>query len=81
MNPRELTACAEAAMMTAKAQGKNRIVLYEEEESERPDEPAQGARRALDRAPEDAAEPEREAQPAERRAADRRRDRRVSFAR
>jgi diguanylate cyclase (GGDEF)-like protein len=40
MNPRELTACAEAAMMTAKAQGKNRIVLYETEGSERPDEPA-----------------------------------------
>jgi diguanylate cyclase (GGDEF)-like protein len=40
MNPRELTACAEAAMMTAKAQGKNRIVLYEDEGTERPDEPA-----------------------------------------
>ena len=40
MNPRELTACAEAAMMTAKAQGKNRIVLYETEGSQRPDEPA-----------------------------------------
>ena len=31
MNPRELAACAEAAMMTAKAHGKNRIVLYDEE--------------------------------------------------
>jgi diguanylate cyclase (GGDEF)-like protein len=41
MNPRELTACAEAAMMTAKAQGKNRIVLYEEGGVERPDAPAQ----------------------------------------
>ena len=30
MNPRELAACAEAAMMTAKAQGKNRVVLYDE---------------------------------------------------
>jgi diguanylate cyclase (GGDEF)-like protein len=40
MNPRELTACAEAAMMTAKAQGKNRIVLYDDESTERPDEPA-----------------------------------------
>jgi len=40
MNPRELTACAEAAMMTAKAQGKNRIVLYDDEGTERPDEPA-----------------------------------------
>ena len=38
-NPRELAACAEAAMMTAKAQGKNRIVLYIEEETERPDSP------------------------------------------
>ena len=43
--------------------------------SERPDAPGDRARRALDRAPEDAAEPEREAQPAERRARDRRRDR------
>ena len=31
MNPRELAACAEAAMMTAKAQGKNRVVLYDED--------------------------------------------------
>jgi diguanylate cyclase (GGDEF)-like protein len=37
MNPRELAACAEAAMMTAKAQGKNRIVRYAEEETQRPD--------------------------------------------
>src|SRR5262245_52286851 len=36
MNPRELAACAEAAMMTAKARGKNRIVLYEEDATERP---------------------------------------------
>ena len=36
MNPRELAACAEAAMMTAKAQGKNRIVLYSDAETERP---------------------------------------------
>jgi diguanylate cyclase (GGDEF)-like protein len=36
MNPRELVACAEAAMMTAKARGKNRIVLFNEETSERP---------------------------------------------
>jgi diguanylate cyclase (GGDEF)-like protein len=35
-NARELIACAEAAMMTAKAQGKNRIVLFEESASERP---------------------------------------------
>jgi hypothetical protein len=40
MNPRELAACAEAAMMTAKAQGKNRIVLYDERgATERPGEP------------------------------------------
>ena len=39
MNPRELAACAEAAMMTAKARGKNRIVLYDERDTERPDLP------------------------------------------
>ena len=39
MNPRELAACAEAAMMTAKAQGKNRVVLYGEDATERPDSP------------------------------------------
>jgi diguanylate cyclase (GGDEF)-like protein len=39
MNPRELAACAEAAMMTAKAQGKNRIVLYRDGAIERPDAP------------------------------------------
>ena len=36
MNPRELAACAEAAMMTAKAQGKNRVVVYSDAETERP---------------------------------------------
>jgi diguanylate cyclase (GGDEF)-like protein len=36
MNPRELVACAEAAMMTAKARGKNRIVLFDDESKERP---------------------------------------------
>jgi diguanylate cyclase (GGDEF)-like protein len=36
MNPRELVACAEAAMMTAKARGKNQIVLFDEASSERP---------------------------------------------
>jgi diguanylate cyclase (GGDEF)-like protein len=40
MNPRELAACAEAAMMTAKAQGKNRVVLYAAEETQRPDTPS-----------------------------------------
>ena len=37
MNPRELVACAEAAMMSAKARGKNQIVLYEETSMERPE--------------------------------------------
>jgi len=41
MNPRELIACAEAAMMTAKTRGKNQIVLYEESSHERPDAPAE----------------------------------------
>ena len=36
-NPRELVACAEVAMMTAKARGKNRIVLFGDEETERPE--------------------------------------------
>lgn len=39
-NPRELVACAELAMMTAKARGKSRIVVFHEDESERPDAPA-----------------------------------------
>jgi diguanylate cyclase (GGDEF)-like protein len=43
MNPRELVACAEAAMMTAKARGKNQIVLFDEQSTERPDgKPASG---------------------------------------
>jgi diguanylate cyclase (GGDEF)-like protein len=42
MNPRELSACAEAAMMTAKAQGKNRTVLFGEGANERPDGPSAG---------------------------------------
>ena len=36
MNPRALVACSEAAMMTAKARGKDRIVLFDEEATERP---------------------------------------------
>ncbi len=36
MNPRELVACAEIAMMTAKARGKDQAVLFEEEGGERP---------------------------------------------
>jgi diguanylate cyclase (GGDEF)-like protein len=39
MNPRELVACAEAAMMTAKARGKNRIVVFDDDTTERPDAP------------------------------------------
>src|SRR2546421_118824 len=39
MNPRELVACSEAAMMTAKARGKNQIVLFEEGPTERPESP------------------------------------------
>ena len=38
MNPRELVACAEAAMMTAKARGKNQIVVFDDGSTERPDE-------------------------------------------
>ncbi|HJR45205.1 MAG TPA: GAF domain-containing protein [Actinomycetota bacterium] len=37
MNPRELVACADAAMVTAKRRGKNRIVLFDDEATERPD--------------------------------------------
>jgi diguanylate cyclase (GGDEF)-like protein len=37
MNPRELVACAEAAMMAAKARGKSRIVVYDGTTTERPE--------------------------------------------
>ncbi|MGZ4291898.1 MAG: diguanylate cyclase, partial [Gaiellaceae bacterium] len=41
MNPRELVACAEAAMMTAKARGKNQTVLYDDDGPvERPEQGA-----------------------------------------
>jgi diguanylate cyclase (GGDEF)-like protein len=40
MNPRELAACAEAAMMTAKARGKNQVVLYSDDGTQRPDTPS-----------------------------------------
>src|ERR671936_55840 len=40
MNPRELVACAEAAMMTAKARGKNQIVAFGDGAVERPDSPS-----------------------------------------
>jgi diguanylate cyclase (GGDEF)-like protein len=36
MNPRELVACSEAAMMTAKAAGKNRVVVFDEVLGDRP---------------------------------------------
>ncbi len=36
MNPRELVACSEAAMMTAKSHGKNAVVLFDQRTSERP---------------------------------------------
>jgi len=36
MNPRELVSCAEAAMMTAKARGKNQSVVYDDGPTERP---------------------------------------------
>ena len=76
MNPRELVACAESAMMTAKARGKSRIVLFEGHGAERPGaRRARGARRPLDRPPEDAPERRRQAEPAERREGDRRGDR------
>ena len=38
-NPRELVACAEAAMMTAKALGKQQIVVFDEHGNKRPDAP------------------------------------------
>ncbi len=41
MNPRELAACAEAAMMTAKAHGKSQIVVYADSETKRPESPLQ----------------------------------------
>jgi diguanylate cyclase (GGDEF)-like protein len=36
MNPRELVACAEVAMMTAKAGGKNRVAVFDGPDAERP---------------------------------------------
>jgi diguanylate cyclase (GGDEF)-like protein len=44
MNPRELVACAETAMMTAKARGKNQVVLFQDGTHERP-ESAEGVGR------------------------------------
>ena len=42
MNARELVSCAEAAMMTAKAQGKDRVVVFDDTPSERPDDQSEG---------------------------------------
>ena len=36
-NPRELVACAEAAMMTAKARGKSQVVFFDDSATERPE--------------------------------------------
>ncbi len=44
MNPRELISCAEAAMMAAKARGKNQIVFFDEHTDERPESPFATAR-------------------------------------
>jgi diguanylate cyclase (GGDEF)-like protein len=38
MNPTELVACAEAAMMTAKARGKDLVVLFDDTQTERPED-------------------------------------------
>ncbi len=37
-NPRELVACAEAAMMTAKARGKHQVVFFDDSDTERPND-------------------------------------------
>ena len=50
-NPRELIACAEIAMMTAKARGKSRIVVFNADESERPDAPRRPGVRTCGRSP------------------------------
>jgi diguanylate cyclase (GGDEF)-like protein len=42
MNARELVACADAAMMTAKLQGKDQVVVFEDAKAERPDEESDG---------------------------------------
>jgi diguanylate cyclase (GGDEF)-like protein len=46
MNPRDLAACAEAAMMSAKSQGEGRIVLFSDWDAERPGASTQGRRDA-----------------------------------
>ncbi len=67
-NARELIACAEAAMMTAKARGKNQVVVFDDAATERPDAADRARGPPLDRAPEDAAVARREAEPAHGRA-------------
>jgi diguanylate cyclase (GGDEF)-like protein len=47
MNPRELAACAEAGMMTAKTRGKNQFVLYDEDGATERPEPAVTSTRDL----------------------------------
>jgi diguanylate cyclase (GGDEF)-like protein len=42
MNPRELAACAETSMMSAKAGGGDRIVVFSDGAADRPDAPARG---------------------------------------
>ncbi len=46
MNPRELAACAESAMMTAKSKGKSQIVVFGDEAEVRPDGAETGERDA-----------------------------------
>jgi diguanylate cyclase (GGDEF)-like protein len=43
-NPRELVACAEVAMMAAKARGKRRVVVFGEDTDERPQQSESGRR-------------------------------------
>ena len=75
-NPRELVACAEAAMMTAKARGKSQVVFFDDSDTERPaGRPDPRGGHPLDRAPEDAPVARRQAQPLERRPRDRHGDR------
>jgi diguanylate cyclase (GGDEF)-like protein len=42
MNPRELAACAEAAMMAVKARGGDGVVVFSDGASDRPDAPSRG---------------------------------------
>ena len=76
MNPRELVACAEAAMMTAKARGKNQTVVYDDGTTERPTPAGTQARDVRSIAHLKMLQSlAGQAQPAERRRADRRHDR------